>query len=90
MRLFRHIGALAAFLAIGFITVGTASGITALQKAVHKGDIKKVQELLDKGADVNEWNFGTALIWAASENRLEIAKLLIDRGADANSLGKCK
>lgn len=88
MRLFRHIGALAAFLAISFITVGTASGVTALQKAVHKGDIKKVQELLDKGADVNEWNFGTALIWAASENRLEIAKLLIDRGADANSLGK--
>ena len=88
MRLFRHIGALTAFLAISFITVGTASGVTALQKAVHKGDIKKVQELLDKGADVNEWNFGTALIWAASENRLEIAKLLIDRGADANSLGK--
>jgi tetratricopeptide (TPR) repeat protein len=88
MRLFRHIGALAAFVAISFITVGTASGSTALQKAVHKGDIKKVQELLDKGADVNEWNFGTALIWAASENRLEIAKLLIDRGADVNSLGK--
>jgi len=88
MRLFRHIGALAAFLAISFITVGTASGMTALQKAVHKGDIKKVQDLLDKGADINEWNFGTALIWAASENRLEIAKLLIDRGADVNSLGK--
>jgi tetratricopeptide (TPR) repeat protein len=88
MRLFRHIGALAAFLAISFITVGTASGMTALQKAVNKGDIKKVQELLDKGADVNEWNFGTALIWAASENRLEIAKLLIDRGADLNALGK--
>ena len=88
MRLFRHIGALSAFLAIGFITVGTASGMTALQKAVNKGDIKKVQELLDKGVDVNEWNFGTALIWAASENRLEIAKLLIDRGADMNSLGK--
>jgi tetratricopeptide (TPR) repeat protein len=88
MRLFRHIGAFAAFLAISLITVGAASGMTALQKAVHKGDIKKVQGLLDKGADINEWNFGTALIWAASENRLEIAKLLIDRGADVNSLGK--
>ncbi|MBE0713004.1 MAG: tetratricopeptide repeat protein [Candidatus Aminicenantes bacterium] len=88
MRLFRYIGSLAAFLAIGLITVGTASGMTALQKAVNKGDIKKVQELLDKGADVNEWNFGTALIWAASKNRLEIAKLLIDRGSEVNSLGK--
>ena len=88
MRLSQRMEALAALFAISFLTVGTASGMTALQKAVHKGDIKKVQELLDKGADVDEWNFGTALIYAASENRLEIAKLLIDRGADVNALGK--
>ena len=88
MRLIKHIGALAAFLAVSFITVGAASGMTALQKAVHKGDIKKVQDLLGKGADINEWDSGTALIWAASENRLEIAKLLIDKGADLNALGK--
>ena len=87
MRLSQRMEALAAFLAISFLTVGTASGMTALQKAVHKGDLKKVQELLDKGVDINEWKFGTALIFAASENRLEIAKLLIDRGADVNVLG---
>jgi tetratricopeptide (TPR) repeat protein len=85
VRLSRQVGAL---LAISFLTVGAAAGMTALQKAVHKGDIKKVQDLLDKGADVNEWNFGTALIFAASENRLEIAKLLIGKGADLNALGK--
>jgi tetratricopeptide (TPR) repeat protein len=85
VRLSRQMGAL---IVVSFLTVGVASGMTALQKAVHKGDLKKVQDLLDKGADINEWNFGTALIFAASENRLEIAKLLIDKGADLNALGK--
>lgn len=85
MKSFKQIGAL---VVITLLTAGVASGMTALQKAVHKGDIKKVQELLDKGADINEWNFGTALIFAASENRLEIARLLIDKGADLNALGK--
>ncbi len=85
MKSFKQIGAL---VVITLLSAGAASGMTALQKAVHKGDIKKVQELLDKGAEINEWNFGTALIFAASENRLEIAKLLIDKGADLNALGK--
>lgn len=85
MKSLKQIGAL---VVITLLTVGVASGMTALQKAVHKGDIKKVQELLDKGAEINEWNFGTALIFAASENRLEIARLLIDKGADLNALGK--
>lgn len=88
MRLSKHSVALALFVAITFLAVGSASGMTALQKAVHKGDIKKVQELLDKGADINEWNYGTALVFAASENKLDIAKLLIARGADLNALGK--
>jgi tetratricopeptide (TPR) repeat protein len=65
-----------------------AAGYTPLQKAVKKGDIKKVTELLDKGAKINEWNYGTPLIMAASTGRLEIAKLLIERGADLNMIGQ--
>ncbi len=65
-----------------------AAGDTPLQKAIKKGDIKKVTELLDKGANINEWNYGTPLIMAASTGRLEIAKLLIERGADLNMIGQ--
>ncbi|HQM73974.1 MAG TPA: tetratricopeptide repeat protein [Candidatus Saccharicenans sp.] len=65
-----------------------AAGMTPLQKAIQKGDIKKVTELLDKGANINEWNFGTPLIMAASSGKLEIAKLLIERGADLNVIGQ--
>jgi len=65
-----------------------AAGLTPLQKAIQKGDIKKVTELLDKGAKINEWNFGTPLIMAASSGKLEIAKLLIERGADLNMIGQ--
>ena len=56
---------------------------TPLQKAIKKGDIRKVTELLDKGANINEWNYGTPLIMAASTGRLEIVKLLIERGAES-------
>lgn len=65
-----------------------AAGLTPLQKAIQKGDIKKVTELLDKGAKINEWNFGTPLIMAASSGQLQIAKLLIERGADLNMIGQ--
>ena len=65
-----------------------AIGLTALQNGVHKGDIKKIQELLDKGADINEWKYGTALMTAASDGQVEIAKLLIAKGADINVQSK--
>ncbi|HPB59815.1 MAG TPA: tetratricopeptide repeat protein [Candidatus Saccharicenans sp.] len=65
-----------------------AAGLTPLQKAIQKGDIKKVTELLNKGANIDEWNFGTPLIMAASSGQLEIAKLLIERGANLNMIGQ--
>ncbi len=49
------------------------------------GDLDKVIELLDAGADVNEADpTGTPLIWAMFGQQAEVAKLLVDRGADPN------
>jgi len=47
------------------VVAASAAGLTPLQKAIQKGDIKKVTELLNKGANIDEWNFGTPLIMAA-------------------------
>lgn len=62
-----------------------------LIRAAHNGNIDRVQELLDAGADINykeklnKMYIGeTALMVAAKNEHLEIVKLLIDRGADLN------
>lgn len=54
--------------------------------AVKKGDLQKVQTHLAAGIDVNAKNdYGaTALSFAADKGHVEIARLLIDRGADIN------
>lgn len=54
--------------------------------AVHR-DINEVRQLLDAGTDVNlnvGTNINTPLSIAVVANQLEIAKLLLDRGADVN------
>ncbi len=50
-------------------------------------DAFKIQDLLERGADVNaKDNIGSSTLhWASSMNELEIAKLLIDRGADVKA-----
>lgn len=60
-----------------------------LYTAVHKGDIKKVTKLLNEGADVN---MGTSfdetltpLHNAAFFGHIDIARLLIERGANVNA-----
>ena len=59
----------------------------ALIEAARKGDLRRVQELLDKGADVNanDWIGCTPLMDAVIADHLEIAKLLLDKGADVNA-----
>jgi tetratricopeptide (TPR) repeat protein len=79
----------ALFLIIAFVIVmiGCAVG-PALNNAASDGDINTVNSLLDKGADVNEWYFGTPLMWASSVGKTEAVKLLIGRGADVNMMSK--
>lgn len=58
----------------------------ALRKAASAGDLKKVQELLTAGADVNAANSygGTALAFACDHGHAAVVDLLLARGADAN------
>lgn len=52
--------------------------------ASMKGDVEKVASLLDRGADVNakDQRGWTALEWALRAGHQNVAKLLVDRGAD--------
>lgn len=59
----------------------------SLKMAVYQGNIGKVQDLIEKGADPNaaanrDW---TPLFWAAHKGFEDIAALLIDSGADVNA-----
>ncbi|MBD0852509.1 ankyrin repeat domain-containing protein [Maribacter arenosus] len=57
--------------------------ISALCKAIVKGDIELVKKLISLGEDVNRKSLGkTPAIFAARYNKGEILKLLIDNGAD--------
>ena len=51
-----------------------------------KGFIPIAKLLIDQGTDVNAQNFngGTALIFAATFNQKKIMELLIENGADVN------
>lgn len=54
------------------------------------GKVDQVRELLDNGADPNvtEEDGYTPLMGAAENNHLEVAKLLIDAGADIKKKGE--
>ena len=68
-----------------------ASCRPALHKAVQDRDVDRVRELLNDGADVNVRNANkgrlqyTPLHWAAHYGHLEIAEILISRGADLDA-----
>ncbi len=50
--------------------------------AIVKGDLDTVKKMIEFGSDVNEKSEGmTPLMYAARYNRVDIIKILVDRGA---------
>ena len=61
------------------------SGLTPLMTAARTGNLPIVRTILDHGADVNAVTVetrSTALMWALAAPHRDIARLLLDRGAD--------
>jgi len=60
-----------------------------LRRAAIEGKVYAVEDLLGRGANVNMRKGGwTVLMFAAREGHAEIAKILLDNGADVNASGK--
>ncbi|KAG9490171.1 hypothetical protein GDO78_005842 [Eleutherodactylus coqui] len=64
----------------------TESSEVSLKNALTSGNVKLVEDLLDSGISVEcYFRFGwTPLMYAASVGNLELVRLLLDRGANAN------
>ena len=60
-----------------------------LFEGIKKNDLRKVALALNLGANVNvkEWSM-SSLNYAVNRNNIELAKLLIDSGADVNAKDK--
>ncbi len=55
-------------------------------KLIQSGNYKAVENLINKGADINKKSIKlTPLMYAARHNRVDILKLLISKGAKLNT-----
>jgi ankyrin repeat protein len=64
-------------------------GVTALSAACSHSQLQAVEELLARGADINQKSVltkQTPLVTACLLGRIDVVKLLISRGADCNDL----
>ena len=70
-------------------TAGPDTSSFDVVKATQYGALERVVEILEGGFDVNQRDSEnvTLLHWAAINNRLEIVKLYIKRGADVDAVG---
>ena len=58
--------------------------VTPIGNAIIKGDIETVKKFIEYGVNVNEYFNGiTPLMLAARSNKVDIVKLLLEKGADA-------
>lgn len=63
--------------------------VTPLCNAIVKGDIATVKKFIEYGVDVNEtFNGMTPLMFAARYNKVEILKLLLEKGANKQAKDK--
>ena len=59
--------------------------VTPIGNAIIKGDIETVKKFIEYGVNVNEYFNGiTPLMLAARSNKVDIVKLLLEKGADAS------
>ena len=77
----------AALLGGAFLPQAGAGGVrpvTGIHGAAKDGDVKEVQRLLKMGVHPDRQSQGkiTALMWAAAEGHVDVARLLVAAGAD--------
>ena len=65
-----------------------AEGTTVLVAAIRRGDRVLVQELLQRGAAVNDQRGERALEEAAYTNKADLVRLLLEKGANAKGFGR--
>jgi hypothetical protein len=74
---------------LGLLLLMTGCAATPLITAARSNDIKKMENLLNNGVDVNERSGGAnALNYAVWANSIEAVHYLLDKGADVN-IGMC-
>lgn len=63
--------------------------MTKLTKAVKKGDLKLVNELINNNVDIHAYD-DAALMWSARRGFLDIVKVLVEHGANINNSNSLK
>jgi outer membrane protein assembly factor BamB len=82
----RHAGAWSLLALLVFTLPASAGAKEDLWEAARKGDVKAVESLLAKGADVNaKTRYGATALWfAAYKDQLAVVKVLLAHKADVN------
>ncbi|MBU0632030.1 ankyrin repeat domain-containing protein [bacterium] len=74
------------FTVLMFIFSGCAEMTTPpIHEAAYTGDVKSLESLVDAGGNVDEWYYGTPLIWAAGAGQMQSVKFLVEHGANIDA-----